>query len=69
MTVPLGEGKGGALQARCKGGAASAQLSKSDRKVVTIGIMKNLTITNAHASNSYASLDVKPVILPRAFSH
>ena len=46
MISPPGEGSGGALQARCKGGAAVARSSKIDnRKVVTIDIVENLNIS------------------------
>jgi hypothetical protein len=56
MIVPPGEGNGGALQARCKGGVAAAMFNKTgSKKVATIGV-KALNIIDAEISNSYASI-------------
>lgn len=46
-TVPLGEGKGGASQARCNGGLAAARsISNGNRKVMAIDIVEDLNIAD-----------------------
>jgi hypothetical protein len=46
-TEPLGEGKGGALQARCNGGLAAARSIRSgNRKVMAIDIVEDLNIAD-----------------------
>jgi len=45
--VPPGEGKGGALQARCKGGAAAAKsIMSGNRKAMAINIVEDLNIAD-----------------------